>query len=657
MQALADTLDKEAGSLMQTRGGGEVPASSRARASLRKLAADWLRTPDADAPGTARKTLLGRTIALRRSEFDTAVGPDEPAPARAFVVEALAHDLEHHADLPDISAIERFLRDALWPLAGDAAPSAGAGWVVVAAPATTQRPLREFAALTDMGSEDLILVEVLEKRLDAAAIVPAYAASATDLRRATAVTLNALAHGNAKLLAPAVRELVRKELVALLTTLGDGPADTAARLAAADRLRRLALLCDALVKAAGLDTTNTTVRILRSAVEEFATAGKWRDDPGTGPRLRLVAKIIDRAAPDAVLTDEKTLARQFRTAMRVIEPLARQSGLQTLEIAPRILAGSDAISDPAVLGALTAHARRLNDVRLLRAAADAIATPGKGEPEIPAPRRFLAERFVTLGQDLGRPDKRDLAISELRDLSSQVRAWKTIAGESELRAAADDKGWHDATDSRLRELAAAIDSTRASWVGSWTSPKAMPASAVVRRLAMIRDNLPLIADAAAALDVGAGDSRLNSWPGWELSPDAAAWLVQGLADPSRALAGAIISGSDDAATAPRKKLAGEFALALTIGRLERRARALGIATLPDAPHDALAQVIFGPAPYDAWLFDAREELATMCRAIEEAAAASEDPKRQGDVARFKSIAERAARAVSLRLDAEDSGDH
>ncbi len=644
--ALADELIDEAEALLAS---GERAPSIGARAALRAVGADLLRAGEEEAG--ARATLIGRTIALRRPELDAAIGVGDASAAGRFVAAALARDLAARPPFTEADAIERWLRDSLWPLVreGDRAP--GIGWVT--GERDPVRPLSELAALTGLNAEGLLTVGEFEGVLEGAAAIPVYRPASEDVRRSAAAVLAAMSEANSRLLAPAVRELIRDEFIRAADAFS-APPDAGARIAAALRLRRLGVLCGALVKVASLDTASPTVRILRGAVEEFATAGAWRDDDTAGSRLRLVIDVIDRASPDPAVADDRTLARQFRPAMRIIEPLARQSGMQTLEVAPRLLSSGAAASDPGVLGAITAHARRLNDVRLLRGAADAVAEPGRsGEPEVPAERRFLAERFVTLGQDLGRPERRDLAISELRDLCQQVGSWKSIEGEAELRAGAEDEGWHGATDSKLADLGAAVDRVRQDWIGSWTTPRALPAAATTRRLALLRDNLHYIADAAGALNVGAGLSRLNSWPGWELSPGAGAWLAAGLAETAQAMTSGLITGAEDGVTGPRKRLVGEFALALTVGRLERRAGALGVAVLPPGPGSALAQFLSGPAPSDAWMGAALEDLAVMCRAIEEAADAARDPDRRAESARFKAAAEIAARAVALRLDAED----
>jgi len=645
---LADVLIVEAEELLRDR---DATPSSRARGAVRAIGADLLRAGEAE--GGPRASLIGRTIALRRRELDGAIGADGASPAHRFVADALAMDLARRPDLSDTAAVERWLRDSLWPFMQEQGPDPGTGWMVSGRRAS--RPLRDLAALTDLGADQLLAVGEFEDLLDATARVPVYRPAAEDLRRSSALALGAMSQANSRLLAHPVRQLVRAEFIAAVTAFAQ-PGAGGARIGAAERLRRLGVLCEALVRAAGLDASNTAPRVLRGAVEELAMSGVWRDDENAVARLGLVIDIIERSTPDASITDERTLARQFRPAMRIVEPLARQSGGQTLEIAPRLLAGADAASDPAVLGAITAHARRMNDVRLLRAAADAAAPAGKsGEPEVPAERRFLAERFVTLGQDLGRPERRDLAISELRDLCRQVRAWKTIDGETELRAAADNQGWHEATDSQMGQLAGAIDRVRQDWIGAWNTPRSLPGAVTIRRLVTLRDNLSYVADAACVLDVAAGRSSLNSWPGWELSPEGAAWLTEGLPEAARAMTSGLVTGAEDGTTAPRKRLAGELALALTVGRLERRARALGLAALGDSPGAALAQLACGPAPSDAWMSGSLEDLAVMCHAIEEAAGAAADPNRRAEAARFRATAERAARTLAVRLDAGPIG--
>lgn len=649
--ALADELDKEAEVFSRPRGAGQAPPAARARAALRKLAAEWIRAGGQDPDNAAPRALVGRTIALRRAALDAAIGPDDAAPARAFTAAALAHDLEHHAELSTDAAIDRFLRDTLWPLIDAPDLPAGTGWVIAGAPPAPSRPLHELAALTDLETADLLVVSSAEKAMDEAGAVPVYRPSTESLRRAAAIVLETLAHGRARLLAPAVRELIRRELLESLNALAAPAPEAPAALAAGEHLRRLALLCDALVKAASFDAGNNQARVVRTALEELATSRKWREDPGLPQRLRVLSRTLDNAAPDIVATDDRLLARQFRPALRALEPLIHQSAQQTLEVAPRLLTPEGA-ADPAALGAINAHARRLTDVRLLLAAAATISTGKPGDAEVPAQRKFLGERFLTLGQDVGRADKRDLAITELRDLSVQVRDITLLPAEKELRSSNGDPGWRDATAGKARDLVTALDSARNSWNTSWTGPRSLPPAAATRRLTALRDNLPLLADAAAALALSR-DSRIQSWPGFELSERACAWLKTGLAESAQPLSAALASGTDEAIAAARKKLTTDFMSATTIGRLDRRARAIGVVTLADPAADAIAQLSLGPPADDAWLASARPEVASLCRLIEEAAAL--DPK-SPDLARYRAAADRAARAIATRLDAEPPED-
>lgn len=650
--ALADEVEKEAAELMK----GSPTALDRARVAVRCLARDLIRSGEQAGGAGSVRVLAGRTIAMRRSALDEclrAQGVD------GAMLEALVRDLSLPAkDLPaDPGGLDRLLRDAWSSVAQHVTIAFPAGWVGAEAPGQAgenPRALGEVARRNGISREGIAAFEELEARLALAEGWTVYRARARATRTLIERAAGAWALEKAEGLGDAALARLRKDLVEAVAELARG-GESAEPLGT---LRRLAAFVGAVGAAQELDS-GRAARAVRAALGEVVASPSWTGDPGLPTRLSALERAI-RTVLDAPGAGDKAVVRQLRPALRALEPAARQSAAQLMETMPRLLKQADALSDPAVLGAITAHEHRLADLAIIRELSAAVAEPGgSGEVVARGAMKPLADRLLILGQDLGKPETRDVALTELREAASQLADYRQMPGEKELRAGlqAGDPEWA-AVAERTGDLPAAIDQARAAWLAERTAPKGIPTAQKAHRLAVLRAGLRVVADSAGARRVieRADGGALNAWPGWELSREALAVITGGLFDQTSRLVGELLTGRDDEAEASMARIGAQNGAALLLGRLTWRAEELGLRPQASASAGALAQVALGPPdPEGAWLAgvetDLRGELAAVCRYAEESAFA-QAKKENAAAQQFRAYYNARARVALDRLEAQ-----
>jgi hypothetical protein len=733
---LASTLDDEVTAIRAGRRATDLGADAL-DASLRVLARDLIRAGAARGADGSDLILLGTTLASGRDHagawFDSAGVPALAIAAAARRVDALgavlpaADAADSPAPLtPDAAdAIRRGLRAALAPLAESAGDPAGARVSASASPSSDAHWWREptlSASLADAQSrwtgdppawfspESRDALTRLNAMFALARTSPAHADTAALIEAHASLAL-ALADAPPAWLGPSAVQSLRDACEAAVRAAAppqNAPGDAAplARLAAwaevASLVARLPVLAAAQPASAPASRGPT------------ATLGQSFADilrepiPASLRRARLV-RTLTLAALEAD-PDESQIPRQLRVAMRQLEPVARQSRRTLHETLDRALNPQTTLTDPAVLGAMAAHRRRVDDVALLRAAAGVLVAPAPpDQPAAPAapsdgPRvrpdmNAAAAFLLRVGQDLAKPPLRDVALAELRDATRALSRGWNIPDEplyrDALAAPGDPIGTPindptgDGSDAEgiapsstngaadafmpdvevIRATLARVDAQRAAALLAFADPRRRDLRVPTQELDALASAFAL----ASQCRVEARDLALvRAWPGFELSVQAEAAL-RASAERAMSEVWTIAAASGEAGSVARLTAATTRARAATLpwrvvcsmARSARAARPASpeSATVADATSsaqaawpDALAEPTAVPpggsaAWYFMWLGESRADAAAFARYAEEWALASVAGERSS--AEFEREMLAAVRRIAPAVDLDE----
>ncbi len=623
----------------------DTTAPARVRVAARRLAAALIRSGEEAGERGSVRVLTGRTLAGRMADLDSLLTNPTTLPEPMLHAAADELLLLGAAVPPDDNELDRAIRDALAPLTTLAGrPNEATGWFVEG-----ERGLPDGASLGwladaldglsaggSLSDDAARAVGALSERTRLAAGWPAYARSAAAAARAALDTHAAIEslpawvtrEGRGRL-----RDDLDRALIAL-TNASLAPSAMAS-------LRELRTLASIAARMDAIDAARPGSRQAREAWLRLVAA-EPNDPRRVGAAPARIGAAMDRALSlvesRAALPDESTVARQVRPALRSLADATRDGEPRVLAVLASMLEQPDPATDPAIMAALNAQQRAVDDARMLLAlnrllcewvgsGAPGEAPTPESEPRTrePTPVRAmlpLAERVRALGVELGRPASRDAALAELRTLAETAPLLFDMPGLAELTADPNERGWREATGGRGDEIVRAAAAARAAWVESASSDRlADRRSADTERLRTLAATLAAQRDAASYLRLVASSSPMpgaaQSWPGWELSARGLAALGPRVRaeSPSRALA-----------------LRDEAPAALLAGRLERLAAARGIGARRDLFHE----VAIGPPRDGSWLADRRGALAAVCRYAEEAvhAAASNEPSRAEELLRY-----------------------
>ncbi|MCC6675939.1 MAG: hypothetical protein IT436_02230 [Phycisphaerales bacterium] len=653
--ALADSLNKQIDGLRKQSG---ADPSVRVSIALRTTARDLLLAGEAAGETGSAKVLLGRTIADQLAALDGRAGDaaklDRPAQ------EAVTRDLDVQKLPPDEVRIERWLRDALAPItqtAGGPPPPGPAGWFEAGEkPAENPEPLVRWAAGLEITDPLRAAITKLDERLRSAenwvAYRPAARRTALLVRRAAGPLEDRLGWMTAE----ARHELENRLVEALAPLNGDQPAGENEQRDPALMLRRIAGMSRLLERAAMLDDSTPAVRDLRASL----MAGLKVAGPSSTEDRRLAT--LDRALALAQrrkeLEKDTSIVRQLKPGLRALAPAARESEAAMLSAARRLLTDEGAVSDPAVLNAVSAHQRRVDDLALIVDVNRLISTTGvlvPGEKPmvgVAAEYKGLADWMFEIGQDLAKPARRDLALAELRDVAGGAIGALESGPLTRLRGLVDPSlprqpgpaiaMWNDLTGDRAAALVDAAAKARAGLITAWTARDVPRRQEADRRARQINRVLEAIDDAAWSRSLAQvqqsglatpNTANLQQWPGWQLSPAALQAVSDGLTAACRAAVDRLIAGDAGGTESAVRGLETRFAVALLAGRLERLATEAGLGSARPGAGSALLEIGLGPPdPERSWMVGERPALAAVCRYAEEWAAAAPDPK-QGDRAR------------------------
>lgn len=357
------------------------------------------------------------------------------------------------------------------------------------------------------------------------------------------------------------------------------------------------------------------------------------------------AQRADRLAAAAVRRlDRESHLPATRPMIAALESAHRQSRTALLDALTRALGSPEAESDPAVLSALSAHARRSADLDIPGRLSVALrrlagAEPGSARVALPKPWSFLHPMILRLSQDTLRAETRDLALDQLRTLADTLDAASLLPFEDRLRAASPADPLVAAIGPLRGDLLAWVDTGREEWRTSMESAFRERREPPAGGLADLVSTWNTIVRVRSAL-APAAPAALNAWAGWECSPEAWEAVVGTLRPHDTRLAAALRSRNPRALANSAASIADDDAPAL-LGRLALSAHARP-ATSPLAQLASRLPPLYAPAP-PFWMIDRREDLAYLCRYAEEFAAARAVGDRDAADRLGRLLNERAAR--------------
>lgn len=678
--ALVNTLQKEISDLSKPG----VPGSAL-RTLIRSVSIDLIKAGVAQGSSGSEHVVFGRTLALRREAIDRwAADHDVPLSVLMLMREGSS------AGVPaDRESMEVWTRDSLGPLAVFAWADESIGWpidpsrVVVRVPTES---LPDTAMHTQFSPEVRSAFARVAERLAAAEAFAVTREATFRLRDDIAAAASLAGPQKPRWMSDATLAAWRSELVACVTSLIPSTGSAAyTPIQAAARLRVMRLTSELAAQLQALEPASAG-RATLAALDQAISGPDYRTDPLIADRLLATIDALSLVRPTPA--DDKSLLRQLRPAARALEPAARNSAAQLLEDLPRLVKRPDALSDPGVLASINSARRRRDDQKLVRRLSDLCAdtpisappaepaappatpaTPSQEQaPDTRAPRTLeptldprlknIGARLLTLGQDLTRNDRRDLAIGELRTLADEIENFRAVPGEDEAAFAAGAaskaaasvsrvRAWSTATNQRTADVLSSLAKARADWLAGWAAAKGAPAPENAAPLNAFRDVFAVLRDAAPAIDE---DSPMNAWPGFELSRPARATLAAPLVPVCSAMTDRLLSGDYDGASKSAARVRAENAAALLVGRLERMAGDESLAESRDAALGAISQLVVGrPDAESAWLMsglpDIRTDIASVCRYAEELVPPCDKPDR------YRAFINRRAELVLSTLDA------
>ncbi len=471
---------------------------------------------------------------------------------------------------------------------------------------------------------------------------------------------------------------------AISALTAEAPAARVAALASLYRLAHLSALC---AKLDAFDESPALKRIraeLAKTIEQPASSATSPTPPGPATPAPPAKPPAALSGPDSLLAferaldlavtrlpDEKNLVRQARPPFRTFAASLRASQLKLLQALPDILARADAMTDPGITATIAAHRRTVQDVQALIALSAAMSdADAKGEPNVAGPWKLAADRLFKLGQDLSKLATHDESLTALREFATQAQDFTTLPGEASLRdyvhatqANAGQPGpasaWSILTGDRAAALLSEVADRRGTWLSGWDRAGYAGSPAEVTRLRALRELMTLLDEASVitpvprAASTGASGTpsapstvpaagprgipsdlstdgewtpqyaALQSWPGWDLSPEAFALLTAGLPEDLAEATRLITTGDAAACAALLARTRKSHAAALLAARLARdltgvRAAASTQPSQPDTtPETLLEFAAGGPFPID-WESNQLSRIAEICRYSEEA---------------------------------------
>ena len=155
---------------------------------------------------------------------------------------------------------------------------------------------------------------------------------------------------------------------------------------------------------------------------------------------------------------------------------------------------------------------------------------------------------------------------------------------------------------------------------------------------------------------------MEAWPGWSLSPRAAAGMYARIATRLPRLSELAMRGDPGAAIEAIAEAREQAYPLLLVGAVDRLAEVARIGPEPDTPQAAVWALSIGPPETDDWLIPLRADLTGFCRYAEEGFAPPKDadPKARAAINRARAycgeLASQALEKIAAQVD-DDWDDH
>ncbi len=655
--ALAEEMRRQADELEHKAGARDL-----AMAAVRKLARALLSSGEQMGGAGSQRIVIGRTLVRGMSGIDRQIGAmaDEPGEARATLA---ARDLN-----AAVTALEnpgadawRTVRDGLAGLeqAAPPGPTGRFGWVDVA-PGNDGPLAGEVDAwlkAPGVTAETGAAIKGLDALAETGMNWPAYRSSSRHLRAAIRAGAALLTTPAAWVPEPARRAVGDQFNLAIKALGADAARDTGM-----ESLRRLARFGALTARVNALEESPAVKRVRASLAQAIAVTAP--DAVAEAKEVRAFDRVLELVEARAKLPDEKVLLRQVRPAWRTLGAGLKASE-QKLELALiEVLTHPDAMTDPGVAAIVASHRRAIQDMDVLTGLNATLSEPprGGGEPAVAEKWKRVGDRVFKLGQDLAKAETKDAAIASLRTMAEQIESFTKLPGEESLREAArlartaaeksqpaPRTAWSVVTGGRETALNAEISDRRGGWLAGWDKAGYAGSAGDVERLRALRGLLAVLEDAAAIVPVGDAEftaeyAALQSWPGWELSPEGFKAIAGGMAEETGAATKAMVEGDAARCTKLVEAMRRDRAAALLAGRLSRLIAARGMGK----DVSALVEVgAGGPVAGVSWMGAEATEIADVCRYAEEAAAARRLGAKDRGESVLKFVNARAERALAL----------
>lgn len=406
--------------------------------------------------------------------------------------------------------------------------------------------------------------------------------------------------------------------------------DAAETLAAAAGIARLAHRADALAPAGARDSLTFRLALCDAAAEAMGEPDPSRERGRKA--LRALDRTFDLLEDRADIGVDADVARELRVSFRALDAAATKTESQLVAQLPQIAMAESATSEPAIIAAIAAHRRALDDLRMLRTV-DALLSRHKDDRS--PTWRLASARLLRLGQEIGRADAADSSLVALRAFAGAVELLDAMPAEAAVRAGGDESvaliGEHAGV------LVNRLDEWRAAYLEAWAregdgapgtttpaapdrGPRAGPGSdELAARLRVLRSLFILIDDTLVVRSLaapGAARLGLRAWPGLPVSARGLAFAAGG-DELSQQIRRAAAMAVDPAQTAAARQAVRQIETTRPtlrlLAELDRAARARGAAWIwPIA-------VCAAPPTRSAWLVGERGRLASIGRYLDDAA--------------------------------------
>ena len=546
---------------------------------------------------------------------------------------------------PTIDQTDVALRMLFAPLAqavADRLPARGAGWDAghTGKPPSALDPATLLAGAPGGAMDNALLDElrILLASLEEAAGVWAFVAAAEEARALIAGALpialgapGSLPEWFAEVRRAFVAERTAAALRRFAATTRDS--DAAEALAAAAAIARLAHRADALVGGGALSREVQAFRLSLSdaAADALGEAGPARDRARKA--LRALERVMDLLGDRAAIGSDTDVTRELRVSFRALDGAARKTEGQLVAQLGAIARAESATSEPAIVAAIAAHRRALDDLKMLRSV-DALLARHKDDAAVTW--RLASARLLRLGQEIGRAAAPDSSLVALRNFASAMELLDPLPGEAALRAG--DALADGLTGGRGAQVVARLDEWRAAYLDAWAregdgapgtrgpagAPRATPSGPssddLAVRLRVLRTLLALVEDARTVRTLaapGAPREGLLVWPGLPATRPGLE-VASGGEDLAKQLADAAADAIDPARTDQARRALRQVEDARPtlrlLAALDRGARALN------------AEWVWGfavaasPPTRGAWMVAERSRLASISRYLDDTAA-------------------------------------